>query len=149
MRFFVLTILLPNLVACAYGLGVETAKPTLYIAGDSTAAVDDGNPALLGWGAKIGEYLDIPVVNDAVSGSTARSFSEQGYCAYASRHPRITITDATRIDLVADIIDAVRPRDIVVIEFGHNDNQTFADSPSTADCPGASLATTCDVYGIT
>ena len=133
-------------MACAYS--VETAKPTLYIAGDSTAAADDGNPALLGWGAKIRGYLDIPVVNDAVSGSTARSFSEQGYCAFASRRPRVTIIDAITIDLVADIIDAVRSRDIVVIEFGHNDNQTFADSPSTADCPGAGLTMTCDVYEI-
>jgi hypothetical protein len=57
-------------------------KPTLYIAGDSTAAQDDGDPALLGWGAKIGQYLDIPVVNNAVAGATTRTFTEQGYCEY-------------------------------------------------------------------
>ena len=61
-------------------VNVITAEPTLYIAGDSTAAADDGNPALLGWGAKIGNYLSIAVVNDAVSGSTARSFTDQGFC---------------------------------------------------------------------
>lgn len=60
---------------------IAVAKPTLYIAGDSTAAADDGNPALLGWGAKIGNYISIAVVNDAVSGSTARSFTDQGLCA--------------------------------------------------------------------
>ena len=64
--------------ACVHA--ATTSKPTFFIAGDSTAATDDGTPALLGWGAKVGSYLSIPVVNDAVSGSTARSFTEQGLC---------------------------------------------------------------------
>ena len=55
-------------------------SPTLYIAGDSTAAKDDGSPELLGWGEKVGQYLSIPVVNDAVSGATTRTYTEQGYC---------------------------------------------------------------------
>ena len=59
---------------------VRAAKPTLYIAGDSTAAKDDGNVALLGWGEKIGQYLNIPIVNNAISGATTRSFTEDGNC---------------------------------------------------------------------
>lgn len=74
----------PRLTFLAAVVGAHaatTSKPTFFIAGDSTAAADDGTPELLGWGAKIGSYLSIPVVNDAVSGSTARSFTEQGLCA--------------------------------------------------------------------
>lgn len=62
----------------------RASHPTLYIAGDSTAAKDDGNVALLGWGEKIGQYLSIPVVNNAISGATARSFTEGGNCKYHS-----------------------------------------------------------------
>ena len=58
----------------------RNTPPTLFIAGDSTAAKDDGSPLLLGWGEKIGQYLRTPVVNDAVSGATVRVFTEQGYC---------------------------------------------------------------------
>ncbi|EJC98170.1 SGNH hydrolase [Fomitiporia mediterranea MF3/22] len=102
-------------------------SPTLYVAGDSTAARDDGNPALLGWGEKIGQYISIPVVNDAVSGATTRTYTEQGY--------------------FAEIVDAVQPRDLVIIEFGHNDNRSLADNPTTGDCPGADLTTTCNING--
>lgn len=56
--------------------------PTLYIAGDSTAAKDDGSPELLGWGEKIGQYLSIPVVNDAIAGATTRTYTEDGNCAF-------------------------------------------------------------------
>ena len=64
-----------SLVTCS-----QFKLPMLYIAGDSTAAKDDGSPALLGWGEKIGQYLSIPVVNDAISGATARTFSQNGNC---------------------------------------------------------------------
>ncbi|KAI5118566.1 hypothetical protein M0805_005857 [Coniferiporia weirii] len=101
--------------------------PTLYIAGDSTAAADDGSPLLLGWGEKISAYLSIPVVNNAVAAATTRTYTEQGY--------------------FAEIIDAVTPRDIVIIEFGHNDNRSLADNPTTGDCPGSELTTTCNVNG--
>lgn len=57
--------------------------PTLYIAGDSTAAKDDGSPELLGWGEKIGQYLSIAVVNDAISGATMRTFTEGGNCKFS------------------------------------------------------------------
>lgn len=70
-------------VACFANVEAYIARaprPTLYVAGDSTAAKDDGNAALLGWGEKIGQYLSIPVVNDAISGATARSFTEGGNC---------------------------------------------------------------------
>ena len=67
-------------VTSCTGLATSSHPPTLYIAGDSTAAKDDGSPALLGWGEKIGQYLSIPVVNNAISGATARTFTEDGNC---------------------------------------------------------------------
>ena len=66
--------------ASAVSVRSNSNLPTLYIAGDSTAAANDGSPELLGWGEKIGQYLSIPVVNDAIAGATARSFTEDGNC---------------------------------------------------------------------
>ena len=66
--------------SCAAALSVRAHLPTLYVAGDSTAAKDDGSPELLGWGEKIEQYLSIPVVNDAISGATARTFTINGNC---------------------------------------------------------------------
>ena len=67
-------------IASAKAYFARAPRPTLYVAGDSTAAKDDGNVALLGWGEKIEQYLSIPVVNNAISGATARSFTEGGNC---------------------------------------------------------------------
>jgi lysophospholipase L1-like esterase len=69
-----------RLTAAATALGTISNPPTLFIAGDSTAAKDDGSPELLGWGEKIGQYLSIPVVNDAISGATMRTYTEGGNC---------------------------------------------------------------------
>lgn len=33
---------------------------------------------LLGWGQYLGQYLNIPVVNQAVGGESARSYSDHG-----------------------------------------------------------------------
>ena len=41
---------------------------TLYLAGDSTMAADDGNAAIIGWGTAVGKYINVPVVNKAVAG---------------------------------------------------------------------------------
>ncbi|KAL5522353.1 hypothetical protein ACEPAG_8369 [Sanghuangporus baumii] len=106
---------------------LNSGSPTLYVAGDSTAAKDDGSPELLGWGEKIGKYISSPVVNDAVSGATTRTYTEQGY--------------------FAEIVNVVQPRDIVIIEFGHNDNRSLSDNPTTGDCPGSDLNTTCNING--
>lgn len=93
---------------------------TVYLAGDSTMALGGGgsgtgtqgchptsllvsliNVILSGWGVYLGQYLSIPVVNNAVGGQSARTFSEQG---------RFT-----------SIINAAKSGDFVIIEFGHND----------------------------
>lgn len=55
----------------------------------------------VGWGVYLGQFLNIPVTNNAIGGRSARSFTDEGR--------------------FASIISAVAPGDFVVIEFGHND----------------------------
>ena len=45
---------------------------------------------------------------------------------------------------VTDIANAVKPGDIVIIQFGHNDNSTFPENPTTGECPGDNLTATCN-----
>lgn len=71
---------------------------TVYLAGDSTMAVGGGGSGTQGWGVYFSQYLTIPVVNDAVGGESARSFSEEG---------RFTA-----------LTNSVKSGDYVIIEFG-------------------------------
>ncbi|EJD00179.1 rhamnogalacturonan acetylesterase RgaE [Fomitiporia mediterranea MF3/22] len=114
-------------LAAGLTLAVTCARAaTLYLAGDSTMAANDGNDAVIGWGVFIGNYLNISVVNDAVAGRSSRSYTDEGR--------------------FSTIIDTVKPGDIVVIEFGHNDGG--GPSASTRGvCPGADTTTTCNVNG--
>lgn len=59
----------------------------------------DGN--CKGWGQYLGQYLSVTVVNKAIAGRSARSYTDEG---------RFTT-----------LIDTVSSGDYVVIEFGHND----------------------------
>jgi lysophospholipase L1-like esterase len=77
--------------------------PTLFIAGDSTAAVNSATQK--GWGVGFQDYFDaskLKVVNRAVSGLSSRTFITGGSWGR--------------------IISAVQPNDYVIIQFGHNDN---------------------------
>src|SRR5262245_30351686 len=81
--------------------------PTLFIAGDSTAAVS--SPTQKGWGIGFQDYFDptkLIVVNAAKSGLSSRTFITSGSW------------DA--------IISKVKPNDYVIIQFGHNDNGPVA-----------------------
>ena len=55
---------------------------TLYLAGDSTMAADDGNAAIIGWGTAVGKYINVPVVNKAIAGTSSRTFTTEGRCMY-------------------------------------------------------------------
>lgn len=77
---------------------------TIHLAGDSTVApgpLDDSGVA--GWGAALHEYVDLPVANRAIGGATTASFIAEGRW------------EAT--------LDAVEPGDLVLIQFGHNDQK--------------------------
>lgn len=102
-------------VALAAGpLAVGSASPasartrrTLYIAGDSTAAQKYADAAPeTGWGMALPFFLreDLAVANHAVNGRSSKSFVDEG-----------------RLEV---ILQAVRPGDLLLVQFGHNDEKS-------------------------
>ncbi|MDI6097453.1 rhamnogalacturonan acetylesterase [Actinoplanes sp. NEAU-A12] len=81
-------------------------RPTVFVAGDSTAAtyaVADHPRA--GWGQALPVFLrhHVRVVNEALSGASSKSFADLG-----------------RLDR---ILSAIRPGDVLLVSFGHNDSK--------------------------
>ena len=75
--------------------------PTLWIAGDSTLR---SSAPMRGWGQDLGTFFDpkkINVVNRAIGGRSSRTFFTEGRWQ--------------------EILDAIKPGDSVIIQFGHND----------------------------
>lgn len=110
---------------------VKGTGNVVYMAGDSTMAPGGGgngtngrrDPLCIkaqgrmrqphfkqkkGWGQYLEQYLTIPVVNDAIAGRSARSYTEEGH--------------------FAAITQIASPGDFVVIEFGHNDGTASPDN---------------------
>ncbi|MEV6002468.1 rhamnogalacturonan acetylesterase [Streptomyces griseomycini] len=86
-------------------------RRTLYIAGDSTAAQKYADAAPeTGWGMALPFFLrrDLEVANHAVNGRSSKSFVDEG-----------------RLET---ILSAVRPGDLLLIQFAHNDEK--ATDPS-------------------
>ncbi|MPY37117.1 rhamnogalacturonan acetylesterase [Streptomyces adustus] len=80
---------------------------TLYLAGDSTAAQKYADAAPeTGWGMALPFFLrrHPTVANHAVNGRSSKSFVDEG-----------------RLDV---ILAAIRPGDILLIQFAHNDEKT-------------------------
>jgi lysophospholipase L1-like esterase len=89
------------LVIQPWPLGVVGQAPMVF----STCEMRLSPPhSTSGWGQYLAQYLTIPVVNDAVAGRSARSYTDEG-----------------RFNT---LINTVKPGDFVVIEFGHNDGTT-------------------------
>lgn len=94
-------------LACAWLLHAAdppAALPALYVIGDSTAAHHTRTPTIQGWGTPFLDYFDparITAVNAARGGRSTRTF----------------ITEGSLDALVAKL----RPGDIVLVQFGHND----------------------------
>ncbi|KAF9694703.1 hypothetical protein EKO04_007686 [Ascochyta lentis] len=100
------------------------AAPTIYTAGDSTMAAKGANNGLTdGWGQYLSKYVTAPVVNQAMAGRSARSYTNEG-----------------RFTTIANLVKA---GDIVVIELGHNDggSPTTALDNKRSDCPGTGEVT--------
>lgn len=77
---------------------------------------------ILGWGVPLTQYLSVSIVNDAVAGESARSYSEQ--------------------DLFTNLVSSVKSGDYVIIEFGHNDASAGSVDNGKQDAVG-------DGYNIT
>jgi lysophospholipase L1-like esterase len=91
--------------------------PTIFIAGDSTAARSGGD-AQQGWAVPFADYFDaakINVVNRARGGRSSRTF----------------ITEGLWDELLAD----VKAGDFVLIQFGHNDGGAINEEPPGSTRP--------------
>ncbi|TDL15680.1 SGNH hydrolase [Rickenella mellea] len=101
-----------------------SAATTLWLVGDSTMAKGGGGGGTDGWGQYLSTYFNIAIVNDAIAGTSARSYTTKG--------------DFTKV------FNQVKSGDWVIIEFGHNDGSSSPDD-GTTDCAGNGYNTTCTV----
>jgi lysophospholipase L1-like esterase len=104
-------------IAPALAAGSD-AKPTLYLIGDSTVKNRTRNQ--LGWGTPLADHLNtarITLENRALGGRSSRSYLREG--------------------LWAAVVRELKPGDIVMIQFGHNDGGPLADGKARASLKGA------------
>ena len=90
---------------------LNPALPTLWIAGDSTAARGAGEMQQ-GWAVPFADYFDatkVNVANRARGGRSSRTFVSEG--------------------LWAQMLADVKPGDVVLIQFGHNDGGAINQEP--------------------
>jgi len=97
------------------------AIPTLYLVGDSTMAHGSSStPLIVGWGVYAPNYFEnteLKVVNSAIAGRSARSYTVQGHWA--------------------DVLALLQKNDIVVLSMGKNDGgDPTKDATGRADLPG-------------
>jgi len=84
--------------------GTHTLPRTLFIIGDSTAAIFPETDARVGWGAVLGGELASVQVNDAArSGRSSKSYFDEGH--------------------FRDVEATLAPGDLLLIQFGHNDEK--------------------------
>lgn len=92
---------------------LNPALPSVFIAGDSTAARGRG-ATQQGWGVPFADYFDpakVNIVNRARGGRSSRTF----------------IAEGAWDQLLAEL----KAGDTVLIQFGHNDGSAVAEDPST------------------
>ncbi len=87
--------------------------PSIYLIGDSTVrnGAGDGANGQWGWGSYLYEWFDadkVNVVNRAIGGRSSRTYMTQGYWAQEK--------------------ELLKPGDVVIIQFGHNDASPVDDS---------------------
>lgn len=96
---------------------INPELPTLFIAGDSTAAKNSGDP-IQGWAEPFKDFFDpaaVNVVNRARGGRSSRTF----------------ITEGLWDGLLADL----KAGDVVLIQFGHNDGGAINEEPPGSTRP--------------
>lgn len=86
--------------------------PSIVLIGDSTVrnGRGDGANGEFGWGQLLGEHLDLAkvnLVNRAIGGLSSRTFLTQGHWERA--------------------LTLLKPGDVVLMQFGHNDNAPLND----------------------
>jgi len=97
--------------------GLNPALPTIFVAGDSTAARNNGNP-IQGWGVPFADFFDaskVNVANRARGGRSSRTFITEG--------------------LWDQLLAEVKAGDFVLIQFGHNDGGAINAEPPGSTKP--------------
>lgn len=96
---------------------LDPLLPTVFVAGDSTAAKGKGVEQQ-GWAEPFKDFFDpaaVNVVNRARGGRSSRTFITEG--------------------LWQELIDDVKPGDVVIIQFGHNDGGAINEEPPGSTRP--------------
>lgn len=94
------------------------ARPAIFVVGDSTAYCN--GPGQRGWGDELMAFCDpatIQVRNRARPGRSTRSYRREG--------------------LWQRVLDELRPGDLVLIQFGHNDADSLVEGRCRGVLPGA------------
>jgi lysophospholipase L1-like esterase len=131
----------------AAGSGVQSANPTLYIAGDSTVMTYTDGSGLEGWGQELGPFFDtrVTIVNKAIGGRSVAFFMYQvemdasgNYaCADSEGRPKYKLdANGKRIDTSqwSAIKKGMKAGDFLLVQFGHNDEtHTCPRYVSTSD----------------
>ena len=84
--------------------------PTLFLIGDSTVRLGNGENSQWGWGASIADFFDqtrINVENRAMGGTSSRTYRPLG--------------------LWDEVLADIKPGDFVIMQFGHNDGGALND----------------------
>ena len=100
---------------------------TIFVAGDSTAATyATADVPRAGWGQALPAFLrpGVAVVNAALSGASSKSFADLG-----------------RLD---EILAAIRPGDVLLVSFGHNDEKV--EDPARGTEPWTTFQTYLRLY---
>ena len=96
----------------------KSRLPTLFIIGDST--VNNHTAGLMGWGDSIAAWFDktkITVDNRARGGRSSRTFYTEG--------------------LWDQVLSALQPGDLVLMQFGHNDGGSLTEGRARASLKGS------------
>ncbi len=112
-------------------VNIKSGIPTIWLVGDSTVRNGRGDGAhnQMGWGDELAQYFNlnkVNVVNRAIGGRSSRSYITEGHWA--------------------EVLQSIKPGDIVLIQFGHNDGGPI-DDPARArgSLPGTGPETK-DIY---
>jgi Lysophospholipase L1 and related esterases len=106
----------------------QQGKPVVWITGDSTVKnADSDKDGMWGWGALAPQFIDtkrLTPYNAAMAGRSTRSYIREGRWE--------------------KVYNALKPGDVVLIQFGHNDICPIDDAKERGVIPGT--ADTCHVY---
>jgi unsaturated rhamnogalacturonyl hydrolase len=96
--------------------------PTIWLVGDSTVRNGHGDGAnnQMGWGDELAPFFDtskVNIVNRAIGGRSSRTYITEGHWA--------------------ELLPYIKPGDIVIVQFGHNDGGAIDDpARARASLPG-------------